>query len=250
MIELEAIMKEIHSGLPREGPGDNASTRRAFSLLAGLPSNPKILDIGCGPGIQTIQLAKLTDGTIIALDYERKYLDELDTRAGEEGVGEKIKTIEGSMFELPFEPDSFDVIWSEGAIFIIGFEKGLTEWKPLLKNKGVMAVTHLSWLKPDIPNEPKEFWHAAYPAITTVDENVKIVAECGYENLAHFVLPESAWWDDYYTPMEKRLASLREKYADDAFALARIAESQQEIDMYRRYSGSYGYVFYVMRKAD
>ncbi|MFO0699493.1 MAG: class I SAM-dependent methyltransferase [Nitrospira sp.] len=245
----QAVDKEIHSNLPREGPGDNAATRRAFSMLIGLPSNPKLLDIGCGPGIQTIQLAQLTDGIITALDHEKKYLDELDKSAREQGVDGNIKTTQGSMFQLPFEAKSFDLIWSEGAIFIIGFEKGLREWRPLLKNGGLMAVTHLAWLKSDVPNEPKEFWQGAYPAITTIDENLKIVEQSGYTTLGHFVLPESAWWDEYYTPLEKRLAMLREKYKDNESALARIAESQQEIDVYRTYSDSYGYVFYIMQKS-
>jgi cyclopropane fatty-acyl-phospholipid synthase-like methyltransferase len=207
-----------------------------------------VLDIGCGPGIQTIQLAKLTDGNIIALDFQQKYLDELNRKAQQQGVAGKIKTVQGSMFELPFTTNQFDLIWSEGAIFIIGFEKGLTEWKSLLKTKGFMAVTHISWLKSDTPEEPKNFWQAAYPAITTIEENLAIIEKCGYKNLGHFVLPESAWWDDYYAPMENRLAMLREKYNGDENALARIAKSQQEINIYKKYADCYGYVFYIMQK--
>jgi|SRR3989344_3207658 len=242
------ISAEIHSDLPREGPGDNASTHRAFSMITELPPQPRILDIGCGPGIPTIQLAKITQGSLVALDYEQKYLNELNKNAREQDVLEKIKTVRGSMFELPFEQGSFDLIWSEGAIFIIGFEKGLTDWKQFLKNDGYLAVTHISWLKSDIPDEPKNFWKNAYPAINSIENNLKIIEQCGYKSVGHFVLPESAWWDDYYTPMEKRLTMLRERHKDNESALARIAESQQEIDVYRNYSDCYGYVFYIMQK--
>jgi hypothetical protein len=64
----------------------------------------------------------------------------------------------------------------------------------------------------------------------------------------HFVLPQAAWWSGYYDPMEARLTSLRGKHAGDAAALAVIAESQREIDLYRFYSSCYGYVFYTARK--
>jgi SAM-dependent methyltransferase len=154
------------------------------------------------------------------------------------------------MFALGFEPGSFDVIWSEGAIYIIGFEKGLREWKPFLKNGGYLAVTELSWLKPDPPAEVKTFWQENYPHIQTREENLALLQKAGYRAVGHFTLPESAWWQDYYNPSEKRIAMLTEKYRDNDEALAFLDISQREIDLYRRYSEWYGYVFYVMQKVD
>jgi hypothetical protein len=57
--ELSEFFWIIHSGLTREGPGDNKSTQRAYRMLKDLPKNPCILDIGCGLGMQTVDLAKL-----------------------------------------------------------------------------------------------------------------------------------------------------------------------------------------------
>jgi len=51
---------ELFEALPRGGPGDNRSTRRAFNTIPKLPEQPLILDIGCGPGVQTIELAKIS----------------------------------------------------------------------------------------------------------------------------------------------------------------------------------------------
>lgn len=250
--ESELIRKEvsdaIHGDNPREGPGNSESTRKAFSMLVSLPSQPSILDVGCGPGMQTIELAKLSGGNITALDYQQRFLDELNTRAKGAGVANQIRTAQGSMFELPFAADSFDVIWSEGAIYIIGLEKGLSEWKPLLKDGGYLAASHLSWLKPEIPDEPKQFWAKHYPAIAHVDENLKIATEAGYNNVGHFVLPESAWWDGYYTPIEAKLEKLRERYKGNDVALDRISKTQEEIDLRKNYSDYYGYVFYVLQK--
>ncbi|MEI7709347.1 MAG: class I SAM-dependent methyltransferase [bacterium] len=243
------VFYEIHKDIPREGPGDNESTRQAFSMLSELSDSPHILEIGCGPGMQTIELAQMTNGLITALDNQKRFLDELEKRAKVAHVEEKIKTVEGSMFALPFSEKSFDLIWAEGAIYIIGFREGLIYWKSFLKENGYIAVTHISWLKDNIPDEPKKFWAEGYPAIATVEKNLEIVEQCGYKNIGHFALPASAWWNDYYTPLEARLKMLREKYKDDKESLDRINQTQREIDLYKNYSDYYGYVFYLMQKA-
>jgi SAM-dependent methyltransferase len=151
------------------------------------------------------------------------------------------------MFDLPFLDGSFDAIWAEGAIYIVGFEQGLLGWRRFLRPGGYIAVTHLSWLTADIPDEPREFWNRNYPAIRAVEENTTISIRCGFEPVDCFTLPESAWWTDYYRPMETRLQTLREEYVGDDEALAVIESSGQQIDLYRRFAWCYGYVFYVLR---
>ncbi len=242
------IFEEIHCGLPREGPGDSASTRKAFQFMAGLSNAPCILDVGCGPGMQTLDLADISKGTITALDLRRRFLDELKERAKKAGVSERVITVCESMDSMSFKPESFDVIWSEGAIYLIGFENGLRLWQPLLKTNGYIAVTELCWLTKEIPGEIGTFWQKAYPAMANVDDRLKAISACGYRNITHFTLPESAWWADYYMPMEHRLSMLREKYRNDPPALEGIAKAQEEIDRYREYCGFYGYVFFVMQK--
>ena len=239
---------EIHSDLPREGPGEAASTRRAFALLGGLPEQRRLLDIGCGPGLQTLELARISAASIVAVDTHQPFLDTLARQAAREGLAERITTLNRSMFALDFEPGSFDVLWSEGAIYIMGFERGLREWQPLLKKGGYLAVTELSWLKPAAPAEITAFWDADYPGMHTVDENLAAIERTGYREIGHFGLPESAWWEDYYTPLEKRIGVLSEKYRGNAEALAFLQESQREIELYRQYSDWYGYVFYVLQK--
>ena len=238
---------ELHSDIPREGPGDDASTRQAFGLMRGLPARPRFLDIGCGPGLQALQLAKISAATITAIDTHQPFLDVLALRADQAGLAERIIIRNKSMFALDFKPGSFDVLWSEGAIYIIGFEKGLREWQPLLKKGGYLAVTELSWLKPDPPAEARAFWNENYPGMHTLEENLATLRNTSYREIGHFVLPESSWREEYYTPLEKRIQILTEKYREDEEALAFLHGSQREIDLYRKYSDWYGYVFYIMQ---
>jgi SAM-dependent methyltransferase len=242
------IFFEIHQGNLREGPGDRQSTRRALSFLQNLSAKSCILDIGCGPGMQTIDLAIYSPGKIIALDNHQPYLDQLRRRAVAEKLSDRITIINSSMFDLKFAPASFDVIWSEGAIYIIGFEKGLREWKKFLKAGGYLVASEIAWFREDIPDELRLFWEKEYPAIKTVSEHLKIVNDSGYELIAHFPLPESAWWQNYYFPIEKKISRLEVEYAKDTQAMEAIKAERDEMELYRKYSKFYGYEFYIMQK--
>jgi len=244
------IFFEIHNDLPREGPGDGDSTRRAFSLLRDLPPNPKILDIGCGPGMQTLDLARLSPGMITAVDTHQPFLDELRRRAKGYGVSDRIITARESMFALPYQEHSFNLVWSEGAIYNMGFEKGLLAWRPLLKPGGYVAVTELSWIKNNPPEEVINYWKLEYPGMRSMQDNLASITATGYHESGHFVLPGNSWWDDYYNPIERRLSVLRNKYNGDSEALHTLDAAQKELEMYRKYSNWYGYVFYVMQKVD
>ena len=219
-------------------------------MLEHLPHDPSILDVGCGAGLQTIEIARFSDGHVTALDSYELFLDSLTQRVQAADLSKKVRVQQGSMFELPYGPATFDVILSEGAIYIMGLEKGLREWRPFLKQGGYLVASHISWLASDVPEEPKRFWEEDYPAITKVTENLDTFERAGYTMIGHFALPESAWWDDYYVPIEKRLIDLRKKYQDSAAAKASVENMQQEIDLYRRYSAYYGYVFYIARRRD
>lgn len=239
---------ELHRDLPREGPGDDASTERALKLLPDLPERPDILDVGCGPGAQTIVLARASGGTVTAVDRHQPYLDELMRRARAAGVAEAIHPLNASMDSMPLARSSFDVIWSEGAIYIMGFERGLRAWRPLLRAGGYVVVSELTWLTGDPPAPARTFWNHAYPAMRTTAENRATVERCGYEPLADFVLPKSAWTAGYYDPLRSRIAAWKERFAAVPDTLAWLHEQQREIDVFAEHGDSYGYVFYLMRR--
>ena len=245
---MVSLFWELHSGLPREGPGCDEATGEALESITGLPAAPRILDVGCGPGMQTLLLARETRGSVTAVDTHQPFLDELSRRAKRAGLADRIQTVNAPMQLLDFPDGTFDLVWSEGAIYIMGFAEGLRAWKRLLKPNGAIAVTELSWMGSSIPDEAKRFWEERYPAMTDVDGNLRILASAGYSLISHFILPEHAWWDQYYEPLEKRIRKMKTEYKDRGEAIELLDDEQKAIDLYRRFSASFGYVFYIARR--
>lgn len=242
-----SMIDEIFTHLPRQGPGDEASTKRALELIGPLPRDAKILDIGCGGGAQTLVLAEETQAHITAVDTFTPLLDVLRARLVKRGLQARVTIACEPMESLDFPDETFDCIWSEGAIYNMGFMRGLCEWRHFLKPHGTIAVTEATWLKKNPPLEAQEFWDEAYPQMGSLAENLEVIRECGYSEIGHFVLPESAWWQLYYDPMAKRIAELRETTSNTEDRLFLDALTH-EMHLYRLYSQYYGYVFYVARK--
>lgn len=239
---------ELYSGLPRGGPGDNQSTRKAFTQLKDLPLEPLILDIGCGPGMQTRELARISKGKIIALDNYQPFLDLLMQKAIEEGVEKRIILKKQSMLEMDFEDNTFDIIWSEGALYFMGFQNGLKRCHQLLKNQGYLVVTEAVYLLPDIPEPLRKFWDEGYSDIKDIQGNISLIQKEGFNLLSHFTLPKSSWIDNYYSPMKKRIKELKKKYYDNKIALQVFEDSEKEIKIYNKYSDYFGYEFFIMQK--
>jgi hypothetical protein len=151
------------------------------------------------------------------------------------------------MESAPFAPGIFDLVWSEGALYSVGFQRGLEIAHELLKAGGHLAATEAVWLEAEPPEEVRTWWQAEYPAITTADANLALIDDAGFVTLDHFTLPAAAWWA-YYEPLESRLEELRRRHSGDAVALHVLDEAQTEVDMYRRYGRSYGYEFFVCRR--
>ena len=151
------------------------------------------------------------------------------------------------MDSLPFDPGQFDLIWSEGAIFIMGFEKGLAAWKPLLKKGGYMVISDAAWFEPNPPEELVGWWEKAGEIPKTEDQLREQVKNAGLSLIRTYRLPEAGWWDNYYVPMLARIADLRKTHGSDPSHAAILDSLDHEAEMYRKYKRYYGYTFFVMQ---
>ena len=243
-----SLINEFFTELERQGPGSPGETIRALSFIKNLSSKTKFADLGCGTGCQTMVLAQNTEAIITALDLYAGSIDKLNAAAGKLGLQNRIKGIVGSMDDLPFQSEEFDVIWSEGAIANIGFEKGLNYWKYFLKKDGYVAVTYESWFTEERPAEIEKWWVDAVPEIGTIGHNISIMQKAGYIPVAAFTLPESCWIDNYFIPQKARQEEFLEKHAGNKTVKDMITFMRREADLYSKYKQYYGYVFYIGKK--
>lgn len=243
------VFLELQLGLPRNGPGSRRATEAALALISPLPGDAQILDIGCGQGASSFDLLRLTKARVTAVDLYEPFLEKMNARATREGIGDDRLVIKRADMEaLPFHDGEFDLIWSEGAIYLVGFARGLKLWRRFLKPGGHVAVTECTWLTDNPSEEARAFWDAAYPAMGTIASNVAAAERAGYEVIATQVLPPEDWWTGYYTPMRKRIAEMRGIYGDEAEGV--LTNEEAEIALFENNPGQYSYVFYVMRRKD
>lgn len=240
------LLIELHKHAERQGPGGENQTRRAMELAGLDRSRPlKIADIGCGTGASTILLARELDAEIIAVDVLSEFLDELQSRAHAHGVADHITTLNSSMDTLPFAEAEFDVIWSEGAIYNIGFESGVAAWYPFLKPGGKLIVSEITWLSATRPREIQAYWEQDYPQIDVASAKISILERHGYRPEAYFSLPPHCWLEHYYRPMQSRFAAFLEQHGHSAQATAIVEAEQTEIALYEQYHDYYSYGVYV-----
>jgi SAM-dependent methyltransferase len=217
-------------------------------LCTDLPSAPDILDIGCGSGASSLVLASATNGRIIASDLFAGFLGQLRERAATTGQARRIQTVAADMQRLPFRDGSFDLIWSEGAAYVMGFDAALAAWRPLAGAGGYLVVSELSWFRPAPPAEIRDYWDVHYPVMRRVENNLAAAERAGWNPVGGFHLPAAAW-DRYLAPLALRLPVFRRLHAGDPDARAVADMTEQEIALMRRYADVCGYELFVFRRS-
>lgn len=243
------VFFEVYEPLPRQGPGSRACAEKALGLCHDLPPTPAVLDLGCGAGGQTLHLAALTSGSIVAIDSHAPNIARLGAAVAERGLAKRVHPVIGDMAKPDVPPESFDLIWSEGALYNIGIENALQICRGLLRAGGYLAFTDAVWRNENPPAEVKASFDVDYPTMGRTPDVLAAIERSGLRLVDHFTLPDDAWWDDFYRPMQSRIAELRAKHAADAEVIAVLEELAKEPEMHRRYSQYYAYEFFVARRA-
>jgi SAM-dependent methyltransferase len=242
------LICEYFSSFERQGPGSPEITLKALSFIDNLTFESRIADIGCGTGGQTMVLAKNAPGQITGIDLFPDFVNLFNKNARKQNLQERVNGIAGNMENLPFGEEELDLIWSEGAIYNIGFERGLNEWRKFIKTGGYLAVTEASWFTAFRPAEIEEFWQNAYPQIDTIPNKVTQMQKAGYIPVATFILPEICWTEHFYVPQAAVQENFLRKYAGNKTAEEFIATERHESLLYSKYKKFYGYVFYIGKK--
>ena len=172
-------------------------------------------------------LAKLSGGKITGIDIDQHLLDRLDKRIEEEEFSNQVVTKKCSLNDVDFPNETFDIVWAEGSIWIIGFKKGLEEWRRLLKPKGFLVV---------------------HDSVKTVLNELDMLSSLGYELINHFELPEDAWLKEYGMPLE-RLIKEQRKRAKDSETRKMLDRYQNEVNMIKRNPKDHISAFYIMQKS-
>ena len=236
---------ELHSGLERQGPGDSEFTKEIIEAIPELPSNPRIADIGCGAGAGTLILAKKYHSKIKAVDFSRKFLDQLMRRAKQEGLEKLIEPLECDMGNLDWEAGSIDLLWSEGAAYNITFEGALNAWRPVIANNGIAVISEMNYFSNDFPEVVVQYMKNVYSGVKTESKNIELINSSGFEVFELRRLPEKAWWDNYYGPLQGKIKVL--KGSSDQVMQEVIEEAEEEMQFFKEHLDEVGYTYYLMR---
>jgi len=242
------LICDYFTHMERQGPGSPEATLRALSFVDNLTDQSHIADIGCGTGGLTMVLAQHAAGQITGLDLFPDFIAIFNRNAKRLGLHERVTGTVGSMNNLPFRKEELDLIWSEGAIYNIGFERGINEWRNYLKIGGYIAVSESVWLTDERPAEIHNFWTELYPEIDTIATKIAQIQKAGYLPVATFILPEICWTEHYHDPQVTVQEMFLNQYAGNKTVEEFIAFQRHEAAMYRKYKAYYGYVFFIAKK--
>ncbi|MFJ7957482.1 GNAT family N-acetyltransferase [Streptomyces sp. NPDC096319] len=235
----------LHHGLPRQGPGSDTTTRRLLALAGTLPEHPRVLDLGCGPGRAALLLAAEAGARVTAVDTHEPFLAELRESAAARGLDGSIRTLNADMGALPFPDGSFDLVWAESSVFVLGFDRALAAWRRLLAPGGTLVVTECVWTTEEPGPAARAFWEEHY-RLRTVAGNAAAAVEAGYHVLGTFPQPDGDW-DEYYVPLAAHADAADTAVPGMAEA---VAGARTEIALRREHGSDYGYAGFVLRLAD
>jgi ubiquinone/menaquinone biosynthesis C-methylase UbiE len=188
---------------------------------------PRILDIGCGSGVPTMELARLGQGEVIGIDIDQSALDKLTGKIRAAALSDRVRAVNCSILDMIFPDESFDIVWSEGSIFVIGFQKGIREWKRFLKRGGFMVI---------------------HDEKGDVAQKLQQISQSGYKLLGYFILSEETWRTEYFAHLEKLIAESQTSPADGPHTLEEYNQAKMELEMFRRSPEHNNSVYFVMEK--
>ena len=200
-------------------------TRKAFESIPRI-DNPRILDIGCGTGMPSLELVKLSNGKITGIDIDQDSLNIFNHKIKQERLSDRIEIYNRSIYDTKFEDETFDIIWEEGVIHLLDFKKAITECNRILKLNGYL-----------ISGEANNW----------ADRKLKHFPKFGFNVLKQIPWAEQCWWKEYYAPLEKKINELRNKY-ENIDDIKEIKRHLTEINMVKKNPSGFDCTTYILQK--
>ncbi|WP_328824572.1 MerR family transcriptional regulator [Thalassotalea algicola] len=232
---------KVYEPLEYWGPGSEQDTLNALSMLPHSPTD--VLEIGSGKGLATLVLAKSLAANITAIDNEQSALDSLSTLLANKGLASKVTTKCESMTALTCDKNAFDLIWSEGAAYIMGVESALTSWKNYLHDEGYLVFSDLVYTTTSPNKAAKAFWENEYPDMQTVETRRQQIVACGFDIVNDFALSRQAW-NNYYLPLKARVEQLMPTMVGSKA----LQDIQKEIELCLNFHQEFGYQMFILKK--
>lgn len=246
--DLDLII-DLHLHNERQSPGSIDETRRGIELARLNVDVPiRVVDIGCGTGASALVLARTLNAHVTAIDAAEPFVDQLRIRAAQAGLSDRIRPTVGRMEALEIPDDEFDLIWSEGAIYNMGFAAGLRAWRRHLRPNGAIVISELTWTTSVRPIGIEAHWTREYPGIRMASDNLRCIEDEGYQPLGVFFIPRKCWEANYYAPLRTAFPAFLARHDRSEAAQRIVAAEEAEMALYREFGEWYGYAFYIARK--
>ncbi len=203
-------------------------TARAFSSLPGI-ARPRILDIGCGTGVPTMELASLSDGTILAVDSDGESCDVLREKIRNNGYEGRVTVLHGPVLSADLPKKNFDIVWAEGLLNVIGFEAGLSFAGELLRDKGFFVI---------------------HDEMAGREKKKGIIEKHHYALCDSFILDEDIWINGYYKCVEKKIGDYIKNHSLSGPGAIPFTDELRETMENRNNPGNTRSIFYILRKEE
>jgi SAM-dependent methyltransferase len=255
MDPIELII-DLHARNERLGPGGDLETVRALDLAGLASARPaaaaplEIADLGAGTGASALVLARSARAHVTAIDAAPRFVTRIAERAAEAGLESLIDARVGTMEEPGFAGGSLDAIWSEAAIYNIGFDAGVRAWRRFLKPDGLLVVSDLVWTTDRRPAEIDIHWRREYPGIGLPSDRMRTLEAAGYAPVGFFTIPRRCWTDNYFAPLRAGFDAFLSRHGRAPEARAIVAAEEAEMRLFDEFGAWFGYAFFLARRRD
>jgi ubiquinone/menaquinone biosynthesis C-methylase UbiE len=130
----------------------------------------EILNVGCGIGVASIYIAKNYGCHVVGVDISEQMIDWSRRRAKEEGVENKTDFYTADVLDLPFEADTFDIVFAESVlVFVEDKAQAIRECVRVTKPGGYAGLNEAFWNEQPPPELAELAQDAVGPDVPTLE---------------------------------------------------------------------------------